>query len=129
MANDGCAESASDIRDRVPRLHRLAADESTSTPLAGDRPRGDDLGAKGIQVFTNVAGKPLSAPEFGRSFRRMASTTCRSGCIRCAARSFPTTRPRRLSEDEIWFTFGWPYETTACMTRLIYSGLFDELPT
>jgi predicted TIM-barrel fold metal-dependent hydrolase len=33
------------------------------------------------------------------------------------------------SEDEIWFSFGWPYETTACMTRLIYSGLFDELPT
>jgi len=26
------------------------------------------------------------------------------------------------------FTFGWPYETTACMTRLIYSGLFDEMP-
>jgi aminocarboxymuconate-semialdehyde decarboxylase len=24
--------------------------------------------------------------------------------------------------------FGWPYETTACMTRLIYSRLFDELP-
>lgn len=32
------------------------------------------------------------------------------------------------SEDEIWFSFGWPYETTACMARLIYSGLFDELP-
>jgi predicted TIM-barrel fold metal-dependent hydrolase len=32
------------------------------------------------------------------------------------------------SENEIWFSFGWPYETTACMTRLIYSGLLDELP-
>ncbi|MEA3025961.1 MAG: uncharacterized protein QOF91_1246, partial [Alphaproteobacteria bacterium] len=32
------------------------------------------------------------------------------------------------SRDEIWFSFGWPYETTACMTRLIYSGIFDELP-
>ena len=35
----------------------------------------------------------------------------------------------KASENEIWFSFGWPYETTACMTRLIYSGLFDELPT
>jgi aminocarboxymuconate-semialdehyde decarboxylase len=34
----------------------------------------------------------------------------------------------QASEDEIWFSFGWPYETTACMTRLIYSGLLDELP-
>src|SRR6266403_2231373 len=32
------------------------------------------------------------------------------------------------SQDEVWFAFGWPYETTACMTRLIYSGIFDELP-
>jgi aminocarboxymuconate-semialdehyde decarboxylase len=32
------------------------------------------------------------------------------------------------SQNEIWFSFGWPYETTACMTRLIYSGIFDVLP-
>jgi predicted TIM-barrel fold metal-dependent hydrolase len=32
------------------------------------------------------------------------------------------------SQNEIWFNFGWPYETTACMTRLIYSGIFDEFP-
>jgi predicted TIM-barrel fold metal-dependent hydrolase len=34
----------------------------------------------------------------------------------------------KMSENEIWFTFGWPYETTACVTRLIFSGLYDELP-
>ncbi len=34
----------------------------------------------------------------------------------------------KVSEDEIWFSFGWPYETTGCMARLVYSGLFDELP-
>ena len=33
-----------------------------------------------------------------------------------------------MSENEIWFSFGWPYETTACATRLIYSGIYDELP-
>ena len=32
------------------------------------------------------------------------------------------------SESEIWFTFGWPYETSACVTRLIFSRLFDKLP-
>ena len=31
-----------------------------------------ELGARGIQVFTNVAGKPLTAPEFRPIFRRMA---------------------------------------------------------
>jgi aminocarboxymuconate-semialdehyde decarboxylase len=41
---------------------------------------------------------------------------------------FPDYAGEKASENEIWFSFGWPYETTACMTRLIYSGLFDELP-
>jgi predicted TIM-barrel fold metal-dependent hydrolase len=43
--------------------------------------------------------------------------------------NFPDYASEKKSEDEIWFSFGWPYETTACMTRLIYSGLFDELPS
>jgi len=34
----------------------------------------------------------------------------------------------KASEHEIWFTFGWPYETSACVTRLIFSGIYDELP-
>jgi uncharacterized protein len=43
--------------------------------------------------------------------------------------NFPDYASEQVSENEIWFSFGWPYETTACMTRLIYSGLFDALPT
>src|SRR6516165_3398644 len=42
--------------------------------------------------------------------------------------NFPDYVSEKASEDEIWFSFGWPYETTACMARLIYSGLFGELP-
>ena len=38
-----------------------------------------DLGAKGIQVFTNVAGKPLSAPEFRPIFKRMHRYRRRGG--------------------------------------------------
>ena len=40
----------------------------------------------------------------------------------------PDYASEQVSEAEIWFSFGWPYETTAAMTRLIYSGIFDELP-
>jgi aminocarboxymuconate-semialdehyde decarboxylase len=29
---------------------------------------------------------------------------------------------------EIWWTFGWPYETSAAMQRLVFSRLFDRLP-
>jgi len=42
--------------------------------------------------------------------------------------NFPDYASEQTSEAEIWFSFGWPYETSACVTRLIYSRLFDELP-
>jgi predicted TIM-barrel fold metal-dependent hydrolase len=43
--------------------------------------------------------------------------------------NFPDYATEDASENEIWFTFGWPYETSACMTRLIFAGIFDKLPT
>jgi aminocarboxymuconate-semialdehyde decarboxylase len=86
------------------------------------------LGACGAQVFTNVAGKPLSAPEFRPIFQRMAVHDLPVWVHPMRGPNFPDYAGEQASEAEIWFSFGWPYETTACMTRLIYSGLFDELP-
>ena len=28
----------------------------------------------------------------------------------------------------IWWSLGWPYETSVCMTRLVFSGYFDRYP-
>jgi predicted TIM-barrel fold metal-dependent hydrolase len=40
--------------------------------------------------------------------------------------------PDYASEDrshyEIWWTLGWPYETSAAMARIVFSGLFDRFP-
>ena len=88
-----------------------------------------ELGARGMQVFTNVAGKPLSAPEFRPVFQRMAAHDLPVWVHPMRGPQFPDYASEKASENEIWFSFGWPYETTACMTRLIYSGMFDELPT
>ena len=88
----------------------------------------NDLGARGVQLFTNVAGKPLSAPEFRPIFARMAEHDLPVWVHPMRGPNFPDYASEQASEAEIWFSFGWPYETTACMTRLIYSGIFDELP-
>jgi aminocarboxymuconate-semialdehyde decarboxylase len=32
------------------------------------------------------------------------------------------------SHYEIWWTFGWPYETSAAMAHLVFAGLFDKHP-
>jgi len=86
------------------------------------------LGTRGVQLFTNVNGRPLSAAEFRPIFRRMAEYDLPVFIHPMRGPNFPDYATEKASEDEIWFSFGWPYETTACMARLIYSGLFDELP-
>jgi predicted TIM-barrel fold metal-dependent hydrolase len=86
------------------------------------------LGARGIQLFTNVNGKPLSSPEFLPLFEYMAEQDLPIWIHPMRGPQFSDYATEDHSENEIWFTFGWPYETTACMTRLIYSGLFDKLP-
>mgnify|MGYP003694772597 CR=1 FL=1 len=32
------------------------------------------------------------------------------------------------SQFEIWWTFGWPYDTSVAMARLVFEGYFDRFP-
>jgi uncharacterized protein len=128
MANDGLAELCRRHPDRFPTfIASLPMNNIDATLNEIDRAV-NDLGARGIQVFTNVAGKPLSAPEFRPIFARMAELDLPVWVHPMRGPQFSDYTAEKASENEIWFTFGWPYETTASMTRLIYSGLFDELP-
>jgi len=34
----------------------------------------------------------------------------------------------KTSKYEIWWTFGWPYETAVAMARLVFSGIMDRYP-
>jgi predicted TIM-barrel fold metal-dependent hydrolase len=129
LANDALADICRQYPDRFPTfIAALPTNNLDATMAEVDRAI-MDLGARGIQIFTNVAGKPLSEPEFRPIFRRMSEHDLPVWVHPMRGPDFPDYASEKRSEDEIWFSFGWPYETTACMTRLIFSGLFDELPT
>ena len=42
--------------------------------------------------------------------------------------NFPDYLTEDKSKYEIWWTFGWPYETSVMMARLVFSYYFDEFP-
>jgi uncharacterized protein len=129
LANDSLAEICRTRPDRFPTfIAALPMNDIDATLTEIDRAIGE-LGARGVQVFTNVAGRPLSDPEFRPVFRRMVEHDLPVWVHPMRGPNFPDYASETQSEDEVWFSFGWPYETTACMTRLIYSGLFDELPS
>jgi uncharacterized protein len=41
---------------------------------------------------------------------------------------FPDYKGEKKSHYEIWWTFGWPYETSAAMAHMVFEGLFDQHP-
>jgi aminocarboxymuconate-semialdehyde decarboxylase len=128
IANDGLAELTHKHPDRFPAfIAALPLNNIEAALIEIDRAIGS-LGARGVQLFTHVANEPLSAPKFRPVFRRMAEHDLPVWVHPIRGANFPDYVGENSSENEIWFTFGWPYETTACMTRLIYSGVFDELP-
>jgi aminocarboxymuconate-semialdehyde decarboxylase len=87
-----------------------------------------DLGAVGVQVFTNVLGRPLTRPETAPLFDLMAKLDRPIWIHPARGADFPDYREEPKSHYEIWFVFGWPYETSVAMAHLVFTGLFDRLP-
>ena len=88
-----------------------------------------DLGACGVQVFTNVLGKPLTAPEFRPLFAAMAEHDLPIWLHPSRGASFADYLQESSSKYEIWWTFGWPYETSVAMSRIVFDGVFDDHPS
>jgi predicted TIM-barrel fold metal-dependent hydrolase len=86
------------------------------------------LGASGIQIYTNVAGKPLDDPEFLPLFEEVARRNITIWMHPARGPNFPDYLTETKSKYEIWWALGWPYETSVAMSRMVFSGLLDRLP-
>jgi len=87
-----------------------------------------DLGSRGVQIFTNVGGLPLDRPEFRFLFEVMSSHDLPIWLHPARGANFPDYLSEDRSLYEIWWTFGWPYETSVAMSRLVFAGIFDQWP-
>ncbi len=87
-----------------------------------------DLGALGMQIYTNVKGKPLDRPEFAPFFAKMNELGCPVWLHPARAANVPDYVDEKKSLYEIWWTFGWSYETAAAMARLVFSKTMDNNP-
>jgi uncharacterized protein len=130
IANDGMVEMCRRWPARFPAfvatlpLNNVpAALEEMDRAITG-------LGARGIQMYSNVAGRPLDDPELLPIFERITrqyEMPIWLHPVRPAA--FADYKSESASQYEIWQVLGWPYETSAAMARIVFSGLFDRLPT
>ena len=87
-----------------------------------------ELGANGLQIHTNVNGAPLDEERFFPIFEAAAKYNKPVLLHPSRNSSMTDYATEDKSKYEIWWTFGWPYETSAAMARLVFSGFMDRLP-
>jgi len=128
IGNDSMAELCVRYPDRFPGFTAtIAMHDLDGAVDEVDRAIGE-LGASGIQVYTNVGGRPLDAPEFRPVFERMHELD-KPIWVHPARGAASTDYPTEdKSLYEIWWTFGWPYETSVCQARLVWSKIMTDLP-
>jgi len=125
--NDGLA----DLVKKHDRFLGFAASLPMNNPAAAEKEMVralDELNAFGIQLYTNAAGKPLDAPEFLPIFEEAARRDIPIWIHPARGADFPDYLTETRSQYEIWWTFGWPYETSVAMSRLVFAGYFDKFP-
>jgi uncharacterized protein len=128
LANDGMAEICQKYPKRFPTfIASLPMNNPEATLREAERAI-DTLGASGVQIFTNVNGAPLDGPEHVEFFDLMTKREIGIWMHPARGASMPDYKTEAKSKYEIWWTFGWPYETSAAMARMVFSGFFDRRP-
>ena len=119
LANDEMADLVAEHPDLfVGFAAALPLNDVEASVAEIDRAIGQ-LGALGVQMFTNVLGTTLDDPRLEPLFARVEALD-RAVWLH-PIRSFE-------SNFGIWWSLGWPYETAAALSRLVYSGVMERHP-
>jgi aminocarboxymuconate-semialdehyde decarboxylase len=128
IINDGFAELIAKEKDHFPgwvaQVSLAAADAGV-----GEAERAvKELGALGVQIYTNVAGKPLDRPEYLPFWDKMNALGIPVWMHPARGAEMPDYISEQKSLYEIWWTLGWSYETATAMMRLVYAKIMDNHP-
>ncbi len=128
VGNDAMAELCAKHPDRFPGFVAALNMHDVEGAVAEARRAMRELGARGVQIFTNVAGRPLDDPRYAPIFAVAAEHDLPIWLhpARTSAMTDYASEPR--SRFEMWWCFGWPYETSVAMARLVFCGVFDRHP-
>ena len=128
IANDEMADLVRRYPDRFAGFAAALPMSDTDAALIELDRALTKLGALGAQLYSNVLGAPLDEPRFEPVFARLeeAGRAIWLHPTRSAAWADYPTESR--SDYGLWWSLGWPYETAAALSRLVYSGHMERHP-
>jgi predicted TIM-barrel fold metal-dependent hydrolase len=127
VANDSMVELVAKHSKRFPAFAAAVNLNDVDFSIR-EADRAIKMGARGVQTFTNIAGHPLDEPRFRPFFDAMAKHDLPVWIHPARTSAMPDYASEPRSRFEMWWCFGWPYETTIAMCRLVFDGLYDRHP-
>jgi aminocarboxymuconate-semialdehyde decarboxylase len=128
IGNDAMAELCARHPQRFPTFVAAVSMTDVEGSVREARRAVKELGAAGIQIFTNIGGRPLDDPAFESIFATMAELEQPIWLHPARTASMPDYPAEQKSRFEMWWCFGWPYDTSVAMVRMVFNGLLDRYP-
>lgn len=128
IANEGLAELVRDHPDRFVGFTACVPLDDPDAAVEEYRYAARELGALGAQIYTDVHGRPIDQPELDPFYAAVADSGGLLQLHPCRNSSWPDYPTESASRYEIWWTFGWEYDLSACMARLVFSGVLERHP-
>ncbi len=86
------------------------------------------LGAKGVQIYTHMNGEAIDQEKFWPIYEICSELGLPILIHPVGGQMVPEFPTETRSKYELWFTIGWPYQTTVAISRLVFSGIFVDFP-
>jgi predicted TIM-barrel fold metal-dependent hydrolase len=129
VANDEMAALVDKHKDRfVAAVACLPMSDVDAALEETDRTIGK-LHFKGVQLYTPTRDKALDSKEFMPLYEKMSAYDLPIWIHPKREIDTPDYKSENHSKYWIFSMFGWPYETTAAITRLVFSGILEKYPT
>jgi predicted TIM-barrel fold metal-dependent hydrolase len=128
IANDEMAELVAKHPDRFIAACACLPMTDVEATLAEIRRAIDQLGFKGIEIFTDINGKPLDAAELLPIFELMQAYDLPILLHPRRTNSTPDYSTEDRSKFLVYTNFGWPFESSAAMARLAFGGVLERFP-
>jgi uncharacterized protein len=127
IINDGFAEIVA-AHAEFPGFVAQVSLGSPSGAIAEARRAINELGACGVQIYSNVNGTPIDRPQYEAFWSAMEELDKPIWLHPARGADRADYVDEKKSLYEIWWTFGWSYETSAAMARLVFAKVFERHP-
>jgi predicted TIM-barrel fold metal-dependent hydrolase len=128
IGNEAMAELVRNHPDRFAGFTACVPMDDPEAAVAELEYAVTDLGAVGAQIYTHVHGDAMDDRRFDPFYQAVADRGCLLQVHPCRSSAWSDYPSEPRSRYEIWWTFGWEYDLSAFMARIVFSGVLERYP-